>query len=102
MTHTELAALAIMLRRDPSELPERDGRTTIGGEQIELQRRVMTPLPGLSLEAYARQLGASDDWPPITGLRPVAVVEVESGTGWGRVELIRHPEAERPTIIEDM
>jgi len=30
------ARLALMLRRDPSELPEHDGRTTIDGEQVEI------------------------------------------------------------------
>jgi hypothetical protein len=58
----------------------------------------MTPPPSLSLEGYARALGA--DEPRIAAPSVLVPVEVESGTGWGRVELLRGPTPERATVIE--
>lgn len=45
------ARLALMLRRDPSELPEHDGRTTIDGEQVELPAPSADSLPARQIDS---------------------------------------------------
>lgn len=103
MTHaaTRLQQLAALAHYGlPEGLPEHDGRTTVGGQQVELRVAPMTPPPELSLEGYARQLGSSPDGPAVPHVRPLVVVEVEAGA-WGRVELPRCPNGtERDTIAE--